>query len=362
VAAVDLAGNGEKDLALFAALSVDLWLSNGDGTFRHGTYLPNSELRAVGDFNGDKKDDLVVGTLSGVKVCIYNCPPVGGGNISFHLLLGDGDGTFQLGSTISNAASFGNAIGSADFDGDGKLDLFVPGNSQIQILPGNGDGTFQSPILFPTNATGTVWKILDVNEDGAPDLVISFNNSITLLVNVGTDFSISASAPTPSTLSSGQTATSSLALKQLSNFHNPVSLSCAVQPAQPSGPSCSLSSSSVTFDANGEATATLTISGSSGAARLNSVQPFARGSLLWFPVAGFAFLGAGFGVSGSSTRKRFLVLTAGVALLLGVVLQTACGGVGSASTAPPKSNAYTVTVMANSGGTQQSAAVNLTVQ
>lgn len=353
LATVDLAGNGEKDLAVFGALSIDLWLSNGDGTFRHGPYLPNSELRAVGDFNGDKKDDLLVGTLSGVKICIYNCPPSGGGKISFHLLLGSGDGIFQLGSEV------GNAIGAGDFDGDRKLDLFVPGNRQIQILPGNGDGTFQSPIAFATEATPPLFQVLDVNDDGAPDLVMSDKNSITLLINVGTDFSISASGLNPSILSAGQSATSSLTLKLLSNFDKPVSLTCAVQAAQPGGPACSLSSGSITFDANGEASATATISADSRAASLNSLQPFGKSSLLWLPVVGFAFLGTGIDV-GPSRRRRLVILLTGAALSLGIIMQTACGGGGSSSAS--KSTAYTVMITGSSGATQHSTTVNLTVQ
>lgn len=356
---LDLNGNGEKDIALVGGLAVNLLLSNGDGTFRQQPELANSILTATGDFNGDKKDDLVVGTLSGIKVCIFNCPPIGGGQISFHLLLGAGDASFQVGGEAPDAS------GSGDFDGDGKLDLVWNTGTQIRIFPGNADGTFQPPIIFPKNSTGTRFQVLDVNGDGAPDLVLSDTNSIALLVNVGTDFSMSASALDPGTVSPGQSATSSLALKLLSNFDHPVSLTCAVQPARPGGPACSLSSNSVTFDANGEASASLAVTGDSRAVALNSLHGFTTSTLLWFPVAAFALLGPGLRVS-RPRQRRFLMLPMGAVLfvgivLVGIVLQTACGG-GTVTNSDSKSTAYTVTVTAASGATQHSTTLSLNVQ
>jgi hypothetical protein len=349
LATVDLAGNGVKDLAVAGGLDLGLWLNNGDGTFSHGTLFVDSGLHAAGDFNGDRKDDLVVNSIS-VK-CVYKCRPgSGGGTDSSKLLLGNGDGTFQPAKGVPFAS------GAGDFDGDGNMDL-VGQSSQIQILPGNGDGTFQSLIAFAINPTETLSQVVDVNGDGAPDLVMIGGNSIGLLVNVGTDFSISATALNPSTLSAGQSATSSLALKLISRFDNPVSLTCSVQPAQPGGPACSLSSNSVSFDAIGEASATLTISADSQAALLNS-RPF--NSLLWLPVAGFAFLGTGIDV-GPSGRRRLMILLASAALFLGIIIQAACGGGGGTSSIS-KPTAYTVVVTASSGATQHSTTVNLTVQ
>jgi FG-GAP-like repeat len=336
----DLAGNGGKDLIVFFVFAGQAWLTNGDGTFRASSAFAGFGL-LVGDFNRDKKADLVTRSM-----CIFNCEhnyPV--------LAIGNGDGTFQPAINIGQFVS-----DAGDFDGDGKLDLAGTA-SAIQILPGNGDGTFQPPIVFSSN--GTLAQVLDVNGDSAPDLLTVGNNSIGVLLNVGTDFSISASGPNPSTLSAGESATSSLTLKLLSNFNNPVSLTCAVQPAQPGAPTCSLSSSSVTFDENGKASATLTISSGSSAASLNALQPFSGGSLPWLPVAGFFSLETGFVVA-IARKRRFLMLPIGAVLFLGIIIQTACGGGGSSGGS--KSTAYTITVTAASGATQHSATVNLTVQ
>src|SRR5262249_24743820 len=140
----------------------------------------------------------------------------------------------------------------------------------------------------------------------------------------------------------------------LNAFESPVSLACSVQPAQAGAPTCSLSSNSVTFDGSGKASATLTINSGSRLALSNSSQSFSNPGLVWFPVAGFAFLGSGIGVS---RKRKLLVVLAGAALFSGLATQVACGGVSSA----PKSTAYTVTVVGSSGATQHSTTVALDV-
>jgi hypothetical protein len=335
----DLTGTGEKDLIVFGAMVVQSWLANGDGTFRQGfSFFENGVL--VGDFNADKKADLV-GTP--FHVCLFPpCPPVYPG-----VALGNGDGKFQ------SLISIGQPVTAAgDFDGDGQLDLAAAG-PQIQVLQGNGDGTFQPPIPISSNAEFT--QALDVDGDGAPDLVSIGNNSIGILLNAGTDFSISASTLNSSTLNRGQSATSTISLGLLSAFDNSVSLACSVQPAQAGAPTCSLSSTSVTFDWSGNASATLTINAGSRAASLSFPRLSGKGGLLWLPLAGFVCLGTGVGLS---QRRKLPVVLLGTALFTGLIAQLACGGGGGG----PKSTAYTVTVTGTSGATQHSTTVKLTVQ
>jgi hypothetical protein len=90
---------------------------------------------AVGDFNADGKLDAAVANGFG------EAPHFSGVAVS----LGNGDGTYTQasGSPISLGQSL-SAITTADFNGDGKLDLAVTdsaGNA-VLILLGNGDGTF----------------------------------------------------------------------------------------------------------------------------------------------------------------------------------------------------------------------------
>ena len=61
------------------------------------------------DFNDDKKPDLAVANTQDSTVSI---------------LLGNGDGTFQSGPTVSVGPA-PVALSGADFNGDGKLDLMM---------------------------------------------------------------------------------------------------------------------------------------------------------------------------------------------------------------------------------------------
>jgi hypothetical protein len=98
----------------------------------------------VADFNGDQKLDLAVG----------------GNGVS--ILLGNGDGTFQK----QLSASGGAPLAAADFNSDGRLDLFAGGS----VLLGNGNGTF---VLYATYPSGVFAAAADLNRDGKPDLVIA---------------------------------------------------------------------------------------------------------------------------------------------------------------------------------------------
>jgi hypothetical protein len=121
----------------------------------------------VADLNGDGIPDLVLGSN---QVSIY---------------LGNADGTYTKGSTISvQQAPTSYPIVSADFNGDGIADLAVTlyGPSEIAILMGKGDGTFAAPVM--ASVAGSIVDLAqilvgDFNGDGIPDLaVIDTDNSI----------------------------------------------------------------------------------------------------------------------------------------------------------------------------------------
>ena len=414
----DFDGDLHADLALTivpvspSQPRIAVLLGNGDGTFREGASILNTILNArsgsilASDFNGDHKVDLVVGKLillgngdgtfqPGVNVGVGSIPfakPISAvdfnrdGNLDLVLgvgtfngtgchskvdvLLGNGDGTFKTATVVLDVQSCAIELFAAtgDFNGDKNLDVVVTQRSDqgvkqpTSVFPGNGDGAFQPAVSFDTNSNPGWVSVADFNLDQAADLVVvnPDDNTIGVLLNsTGSEFSITASAPSPATVSRGQSSTSTVTLNHLNAFDNPVALACAVQPAQ-AAPTCSLNPSSVTFDANGNATATLTINTGTATASFAAPSP-SRNSrplgLLWLPVAGFAFMGAGFSSSLTLKRKLTACLLGGI-LFSGLILQAACGGGGSG----PRSQAYTITVTGVSGSTQHSTTTTLTIQ
>jgi len=179
----DFNGDGTDDLVVFDSqpTGISVLLGNGDGTFKPAVTVASSITAAqvaVADFNGDGKLDLVVagGTSSSSDIWI---------------LLGNGDGTFQAPKAFTVPFG-GTGIAVGDFNGDGKVDLAMVGISnattlagEVLVFLGNGDGTLQSPNAFPLGINPTSVAVGDFNGDGKLDLVAVNRGDSTLSILLG---------------------------------------------------------------------------------------------------------------------------------------------------------------------------------
>ena len=85
----------------------------------------------------------------------------------------------QLSPSTSNFGAYTRSVVSADFNGDGIPDLAVTADPNVIILLGNGDGTF-TEARTPRVGSGTVaMAVGDFNGDGIPDLAVAQSATFT---------------------------------------------------------------------------------------------------------------------------------------------------------------------------------------
>jgi hypothetical protein len=135
--------NNDSNLDVVCAVrgfGVAVWLGHGDDTLQtpvNDGVPATAKLAgfAAARLNADAFADIAPPTTNVVAVFINN-----------------GDGTFRT-STLLGGAIAPSIVIAADFNGDGKPDLGLSslGNpvSQFHVLLGNGDGTFASPTSSP---------------------------------------------------------------------------------------------------------------------------------------------------------------------------------------------------------------------
>ena len=183
VRAGDFNGDGIADLAIANQYTnnVSILLGDGTGHFAPASGPPeavgNSPYNlAVGDFNGDGRQDLAVAGADSNNVTI---------------LLGDGTGHFASapGSPLV-VGSYPTGVAVGDFNGDGIADLAVANanSNTVSVLQGDGLGGFSdfpgSPFAtggsFPANVV-----VADFNGNGNADVALENNNSNTVTILQG---------------------------------------------------------------------------------------------------------------------------------------------------------------------------------
>jgi hypothetical protein len=155
----DFEGNGRQDLVIGSYVGNQLLINNGDGTFQPARTLPGSYSGGgVGDFNGDGKLDIAGAQEVKNDVAV---------------MLGNGDGTFAPPKTYAIPGSDPTAIVAGDFNGSGHPGLATVNirSNNVSVLLGNGDGKFTAAGSFVTTPHATP-LVADVNGDGTDDVLV----------------------------------------------------------------------------------------------------------------------------------------------------------------------------------------------
>ncbi len=165
IATADVDGDGRTDIFVSGSSGQagELFLGQADGSFKPAADQPWASAAEADDVsaifvdvNGDKHPDLVI-VAGGVE------HDQGDALLNDRIYLNDGKGHFTLAGTdvLPADGESGAAVASADFDGDGKPDLFVGG----RVVPGKYPAVPRS--FLYRNVGG---KFVDVTDEVAPGL------------------------------------------------------------------------------------------------------------------------------------------------------------------------------------------------
>jgi len=180
----DFNGDGKDDVIIGnqSVAGSSLLLGQADGSLSAPQYLPNIFASVAGDVDGNGTVDLIEITSAS-----------GGGALSCIVYLNDGHANFTQGPSCPNfpVNPYTTTV-LKDVNDDGLPDLIVAGQySPLVVMLNQGGGNFGSPLTIATTGNDWVITVADFNGNGLPDIVYNAVNATTgaeqvhVLVNQG---------------------------------------------------------------------------------------------------------------------------------------------------------------------------------
>lgn len=184
--AFDVDGDGDMDLVSsdYNDNTISVLKNDGTGTFAarvsYAVTSRPSYLR-TGDLNGDGALDLVVSDNDDEAVTV---------------MLNQGNGAFSVSNSFTATV---RDIKLFDFDGDEDLDIITRDSQRLMAYPNNGSGAFSSFQEISFGGYMSDFELLDLNDDGALDLVYGESSTIKTALNMPKVEVVSAT-PAPNAL------------------------------------------------------------------------------------------------------------------------------------------------------------------
>ena len=223
----DVNGDGNVDVVTFSSSTLDATVMHGLGNGGFGNEIPfttSASGAALADVNEDGRDDIVSKTYDHLQIALAD--NVGGfgpavdlpsdgsyastGEVAvadlnrdghldlilaylypahLRVFLGDGQAGFSVGSSsdVPGTIAYG-PLATADFDGDGILDvaLSLYYAQNLLVFRGDGAGGLGPAVSYPLPQYGGSHGLAagDLNGDGRPDLAVA-HDGLTVLFNDG---------------------------------------------------------------------------------------------------------------------------------------------------------------------------------